>query len=130
VTGSTLSALVRWSWFGGQQYPFGGAKGAVQIDPRKCSIKQLDRLTRRYLHELAKKNWIGPGIDIPALDYGPGEREMAWVVNTYQNLNPGQLDGLGCVTGKPAGAETGSTRFKDFVRKIVAVPNSEIDEWI
>ena len=81
--------------------PYGGAKGAVQIDPKAFTPEQLERITRRYTHELVKKNFIGPGIDVPAPDYGTGEREMAWIVDTYMALHPGALDGLGCVTGKP-----------------------------
>jgi glutamate dehydrogenase (NAD(P)+) len=81
--------------------PFGGAKGAVQVDPHHCTPEHLECVTRRYVHELVKKNLIGPGVDVPAPDAGTGEREMAWVVDTYSALNPGQLDALACVTGKP-----------------------------
>jgi glutamate dehydrogenase (NAD(P)+) len=73
----------------------------VQVDPKKCTPEQLERVTRRYTHELIKKNFIGPGIDVPAPDYGTGEREMAWIVDTYAAMTPNSLDALACVTGKP-----------------------------
>lgn len=81
--------------------PFGGAKGAVRIDSRNYSEAELERVTRRYTYELFTKNLIGPGVDVPAPDYGTGPREMAWILDTFASLSPGSIDALGCVTGKP-----------------------------
>ncbi|MBL7807824.1 MAG: Glu/Leu/Phe/Val dehydrogenase [Saprospiraceae bacterium] len=81
--------------------PFGGAKGGIRINPGNFTEEQLQNITRRYTSELVKKNFIGPGIDVPAPDYGTGPREMAWILDTYQALRHGEVDSIACVTGKP-----------------------------
>ncbi|MGH3024564.1 MAG: Glu/Leu/Phe/Val family dehydrogenase, partial [Gaiellaceae bacterium] len=77
--------------------PFGGAKGGVVCNPKTMSVKELERMTRRYTTEII--NQIGPEVDIPAPDVGTSPREMAWIFDTY-SMNKG-YSVLGVVTGKP-----------------------------
>jgi glutamate dehydrogenase (NAD(P)+) len=83
--------------------PFGGARRHLARSPR-YSAGELERITRRYTFELVRKNFIGPGLDVPAPDVGTGPREMAWIADTYSQLCPGEVDALGCVTAKPVSA--------------------------
>jgi glutamate dehydrogenase (NAD(P)+) len=77
--------------------PFGGAKGAVKIDPRNLSRTELQRITRRYTTEII--DMIGPDRDIPAPDLGTDELVMAWIMDTYSQQKGHAVPGV--VTGKP-----------------------------
>ena len=81
--------------------PFGGSKGALKINPNEYDEEDLEKITRRFAYELIKKDLVNPNLNVPAPDMGTGEREMAWISDTFQNLYPNQINGMGCVTGKP-----------------------------
>ena len=77
--------------------PLGGAKGGVRVDPKKLSMKELERLTRRYTAEII--NVIGPDIDIPAPDINTNAQVMAWIMDVYSMQKGRSVPGV--VTGKP-----------------------------
>ncbi len=81
--------------------PFGGSKGGLSIDPSRYDRDEMQRITRRFARELARKGFLSPATNVPAPDVGTGEREMAWVADTYKHLFPDDINYLACVTGKP-----------------------------
>jgi glutamate dehydrogenase (NAD(P)+) len=99
VTLSEVMALSAWMSVknAAVNVPYGGAKGGIRVDPRKLSLGELERVTRRYTSEIGII--IGPNKDIPAPDVNTNEQTMAWMMDTY-SMNEGAT-ATGVVTGKP-----------------------------
>ncbi len=93
---SALAMLMTWkcSLMG---LPYGGAKGGVACDTRKMSLREVERMTRRYTSEIIIM--IGPDTDIPAPDMYTNETTMAWIMDTYSMQRGITVPGV--VTGKP-----------------------------
>ena len=64
--------------------PYGGAKGAVRVDPRRLSQRELEASARGYARAIAPL--IGEVVDIPAPDVGTNAQIMAWMVDEYSKL--------------------------------------------
>ncbi len=124
VTPDEVKSLAMWmTWKCALMgLPFGGAKGGVVCDPKRLSVRELERMTRRYTSEII--NDIGPERDIPAPDVGTDGRVMAWIFDTY-SMNKGHSV-LGVVTGKPLslggslGREEATARGSQFCIQALA----------
>jgi glutamate dehydrogenase (NAD(P)+) len=110
--------------------PFGGAKGGIVCDPKRLSMGEKERLTRRFTSEIMPI--IGPNQDIPAPDAGTDGQVMAWVLDTYSMMVGYQA--LGVVTGKPVsvggsvGREEATGRgVMNILRKFLATQNKQIE---
>src|SRR3954462_8026289 len=111
--------------------PFGGAKGGIVCDPKKLSMGEKERLTRRFTSEIMPI--IGPVQDIPAPDAGTDAQVMAWVLDTYSMMVGYQA--LGVVTGKPVsvggsvGREEATGRgVMNVLRKFLATQNKQLTD--
>jgi len=99
VTLEEVMALAGWMTIknAAVNLPYGGAKGGIRVDPRSLSMRELEKITRRYTSEIGP--FIGPTKDIPAPDVNTNAQVMAWIMDTY-SMNSGTT-ATGVVTGKP-----------------------------
>ena len=99
MTLGEVAALAMWmSWKCALTgLPYGGAKGGIACDPRKLSVRELERLTRRYTQEMIP--FIGEKVDVMAPDMGTNEQMMAWMMDTYSVHTGYTVPAI--VTGKP-----------------------------
>lgn len=81
--------------------PFGGSKGGLLIDPSRYSRDEMQRITRRFARVLARQRFLSPATNVPAPDMGTGQREMAWMADSYKHMHPDDIDYGASVTGKP-----------------------------
>ena len=109
--------------------PYGGAKGGIVCDPKKLSLTEKERLTRRYTSEILPI--IGPNMDIPAPDLGTDSQVMSWFLDTYSMMVGHQE--LGIVTGKPVilggsvGREEATGRgVMNVLRKFLMTQNKQL----
>src|ERR1700679_2834435 len=94
-----VAALAMWmSWKCALTgLPYGGAKGGIACEPRKMSVTELERLSRRYTQEMIP--FIGPQVDVMAPDMGTNEQVMAWMMDSYSVHMGYTVPSI--VTGKP-----------------------------
>ena len=107
ITFSSIEALALISCFQLSllEIPFGGAKGGIRMDVTKFSDAEIERVLRRYTIELAKYNFIGPGVDVPGPEYGSNEWHMDIMKDTYQTIyGMKDIHSIAVVTGKSYGA--------------------------
>jgi glutamate dehydrogenase (NAD(P)+) len=99
VTLDEVRALASWmTWkCAVVNIPFGGAKGGIIVDPKKLSLSELEKMTRRYTAELIE--FLGPEKDVPAPDMNTNEQTMAWMMDTFSMHMRQTVTAV--VTGKP-----------------------------
>jgi len=99
TTADEVETLAFWMTFkcAVMNLPYGGGKGAVQVDPRSLSKAELERLSRAYIQAFARI--IGPDRDIPAPDVYTNSMIMGWMADEYAQV-VGQAEPA-VITGKP-----------------------------
>ncbi len=133
VDADETKALSIWMTFkcAVARVPFGGGKGAVEVNPRELSTKELERLSRKYMQAMAPI--LGPEKDIPAPDVNTNAQVMAWMTDEYCKIK--QHNDFGVITGKPlemggcVGRETATAKGTFYaVREAARVKDISLDE--
>jgi glutamate dehydrogenase (NAD(P)+) len=124
VTLDEVRALASWmTWkCAVVNIPFGGAKGGVICDPKKLSMGEIERITRRYTAELVE--FIGPEKDVPAPDMGTNEQTMAWMMDTYSMHTRQTCTAV--VTGKPVNMGGSRGRREATGRGVMIIVNESL----
>ncbi|AKS46336.1 glutamate dehydrogenase (NAD(P)+) [Octadecabacter temperatus] len=81
--------------------PFGGSKGALEITPSDWEPFELEKITRRFAQELMRHGFLASATNVPAPDVGTNQQMMMWIADEYRRYKPDDINGMGCVTGKP-----------------------------
>src|SRR5438093_1607798 len=125
VTIGEVAALAMWmSWKCALTgLPYGGAKGGIECDPRKLSIGELERITRRFTQEMIP--FIGPQVDVMAPDLGTNEQVMAWIMDSYSVHAGYTVPSI--VTGKPVGIGGSVGRREATGRGVAYLVNRAMD---
>jgi len=126
VTLDEVRALASWmTWkCAVVNIPFGGAKGGVICDPKKMSMGELERMTRRYTAELME--FIGPEKDVPAPDVNTNEQVMAWIMDTYSMHMRQTVTAV--VTGKPLNMGGSRGRREATGRGVMIIADESIKQ--
>ena len=106
--------------------PMGGAKGGVVVDPRRLSLGERERLSRRYMAEMI--DLFGPDRDVPAPDVNTGPQVMSWMMDTYIMHKHDHLPGV--ITGKPTELGGSAGRQSATSRGIVVCIRKAADAWV
>ena len=129
-----VKALAAWMTFkcAVVNIPYGGAKGAVKVDPSKLSRAELERLTRRFTAAILPI--IGPEKDIPAPDVNTNAEVMGWIMDTYSMMHgyaiPGVVTGksldIGGSLGRPEATGRGVSIITQEILKHLGMPEKGV----
>jgi glutamate dehydrogenase (NAD(P)+) len=102
--------------------PFGGSKGALEITPSDWGPHELEKITRRFAQELMRHGFLASATNVPAPDVGTNQQMMMWIADEYRRYKPDDINGMGCVTGKPV---EGLVASRDAPRQQGAAYNTQ-----